>query len=62
MSKVFGIIILFAAAWLMYRLQAGGGCCSGGNQGSGSDESQGQSCCGDINAGSGTDPGKGISD
>ena len=31
MSKIFGIIILFAAAWIMYRLQAGGGCC--GQQG-----------------------------
>ena len=30
MSKVFGIIILFAAAWLMVRLQAGGGSCCGG--------------------------------
>lgn len=30
-NKIFGIVILFAAAWLMYRLQAGGGCC--GQQG-----------------------------
>ena len=52
MNKLFGIVILFAAAWLMYRLQAGSGsCCGGGyDSSSGSDRNRGQDCCGDGTA------------
>jgi hypothetical protein len=55
LSKIFGMVILFAAAWLMYRLQARGGCCNGGNDRSVSDKGLGQSCCGETHTTSAVD-------
>ena len=31
MSKIIGIVLIFAAAWLMVHLQAGSGACGGGS-------------------------------
>ena len=46
MSKIFGIVIIFAAAWLMVRLQAGSGsCCQGSEHSSGSGSEHKQGCC-----------------
>jgi len=60
MSKIFGIIILFAAAWLMVRLQAGSGsCCGGGHSGENHDPGHSRNCCEDTNAGSDTEAGSG---
>jgi len=56
LSKIFGIVILFAAAWLMVRLQAGSGsCCGGSHDRSASDTEHGQSCCGEPNMASAVD-------
>jgi len=39
MRALLGIVILFAAAWLMYRLQAGkGSCCPDGHEKPGADQ------------------------
>jgi len=60
MNKIFGIVILFAAAWLMYRLQAGSGACRGGSHGGENpDQDHSHNCREDMNAGSGTKPGSG---
>jgi hypothetical protein len=51
MRIILGAVLIFAAAWLMYRLQAGSGsCCGGGYDRNGSDLDHEQVCCVDKNA------------
>lgn len=46
MSKILGMVLIFAAAWLMVRLQAGSGsCCGGGYDNHGPDGDHNQGCC-----------------
>lgn len=47
MNKILGIVLIFAAAWLMFRLQAGSGSCCD-NDDDKSDPELRQCCCEDL--------------
>jgi hypothetical protein len=53
MRIILGAVLIFAAAWLMVRLQAGSGsCCGGSYRGENYDPDHSHNCCEDTNAGS----------
>lgn len=57
MSKIFGIVLIFAAAWLMFRLQTGNGSSSGENN-DGSEPLQRQNSCQNVSSQDALDDGK----
>ncbi|MCK5353029.1 hypothetical protein KAJ77_10615 [bacterium] len=50
MRIILGAVLIFGAAWLMVRLQAGSGsCCGGGHAGENPGPGHSHNCCEDTN-------------